>query len=188
MTNTQQDVYIRRLLQQAEIEPLQIPLIHPSTAAEPQGKRSARRSKSKSAVARFFKKFIYFKPKTFWGTQILIPILSTTIGIWVTAIVKQPKSHHPPRDKGRIEQQQPQTNAVISSAQIVHSLDLLSQLYQSWTTNTSDALVKEKTLVCPTCNHAIQVTASSFLQPVISCVTCQQAYQAPEAESAKERE
>ena len=202
MSNTLQDIYFQRLLQQARLEPLQLPLIpsepipvisaSSATRAAPvtTQKRPARRVKNKGGFAKFFKKFIYFKPKTFWGTQILIPILSTTIGIWVTAIVKQPsKHHHAPKDNGRMEQQQPATNANnISTTQIAYSLDLLSQLYQSWSTNTADGVMSNKTMVCPSCNHTIKVDSLSFLQPVITCADCQQFYQAAAQSNAKERE
>ena len=174
---------------QPQFVPVQIPLITPS-AEQPKKKveREKKAKKSRNSFVRFFKKFLYFKPKTLWGTQILIPIISTTIGIWVTAVVKQPKAEKPHHHKPRVEQVAA-TNTVasvntaasgntgimtnITNEQVMNSLSMFYQLCLS----SFDNQQEEQKMVCPTCNHIIQVSSSSLYPATVQCLACKKPFQ-----------
>ena len=180
-----------------QVEPLRIPLISPmadSDAEKIENKKVKKNKpikKSKNAFVRSFKKFLYFKPKTFWGTQILVPILSTVIGIWVTAIVKEPKIdrphyHRPPVAQQAVTNAVPATQATvttntstlarISAEQMTQSFNLFYQLYQNSILKQS-GIYTEQTMTCPTCKHSIQVDTSDLYPVAVKCLKCNQAFQ-----------
>jgi len=192
-----------------QVEPLRIPLILPTADSDAEktdvgkkGKKGKQSKKSKNAFVRSFKKFLYFKPKTFWGTQILVPILSTVIGIWVTAIVKEPKIPKPHHHRPAITQQVAanETNAVqtvtstnttaaaeISAEQLTQSLNMIYRLYQSSILN-QPVIYADQMMVCPTCKHSIQLSSADLYPATVKCLVCNQAFQnVPEQGESKVR-
>ena len=178
-----------------QVEPLRIPLISPIMASddsksEIKKKRKQAGKKSRNAFVRSFKKFLYFKPKTFWGTQILVPILSTVIGIWVTAVIKQPKierlhHHRPPITQQAVTNTPVSVSAVstnmpalntITRGQIANSFNLLLQLYQSVMTNQTGNYT-EKVMSCPTCKYSILIGSTESSPTNVKCLVCNQALQ-----------
>lgn len=172
------DKYIESVLK-GEM-PIQIPLIQAAPSPPKKTKTDKSCRKSKSATVRFLQKCLYFKPKTFLGTQLIIAVLSATIGIWGNTMLSAAKHVRPHNRRDPVVRQTNEVATVqspsIDREQILNSLNTFYTMYQSVIGSTGTDLAPQvHDMVCPTCQHAIQVTSAT--KPIAKCSVCDQAFQ-----------
>ena len=141
--------------------------------------KKKRTRKKQSPVIRFLKKCLYFKPKTFIGTNVLIPVISTVIGVLVTNAIQTARApHRHGAHPARYEQRAKQTPTVAPETvdSFLKSMSSFYQVYQNQlalpTTSDMKPLVSQ-TWVCPSCSNAVQVVAPENQAIGLTCLTCQ---------------
>jgi len=165
--------------QQAQQEPLmqlaQLPLL----AYDVPIIKPAPEPKKKNPIIRALKKFVYFKPKTFFGTT----LLTTVLGVIVTAGLKWPTEQqgHPPRPMERIENRiNTTTNQTEKTVDMTEFLTVYN-LYMGYQKAT-------QIMTCPTCGDVVNVTTTSGNQIQATCIKCQNPLQNLKTDNVYQKE
>lgn len=166
--------YLEAVLK-TKLDTLQIPLITAESPKNEEEKKATKRSKkNKNAFMTFLKKCLYFKPKTFLGTHLIITILSTVIGIWTTSILSAPKHTHYRHylTKGK--------EAATNQVESIQTAKVLNTFYTVYQSTLEQLLAQQNSagkvqqiLTCPDCKTSIQVESAPFSDINALCLGCQ---------------